>query len=37
MLARWMAALAEYDFKIEHREGKEHINADGCSGITVRS
>ena len=37
MLARWMASLSEYDFIIEHREGRKHANADGCSRIPVRS
>jgi len=36
MLARWLASLTEYDFKIEHREGRKHSNADGCSRIPVR-
>ena len=36
MLARWLASLAEYDFRIEYREGKKHGNADGCSRIPVR-
>ena len=31
MLARWIVKLAEYDFKIEYREGKSHSNADGLS------
>ena len=37
MLARWLAYLSEYDFTIEHRAGKKHSNADGCSRIPVRS
>ena len=36
MLARWLASLAEYDFKIEYREDKKHGNADGCSRIPIR-
>ena len=31
MLARWLAKLQQYDFKIEHRAGKDHGNADGLS------
>lgn len=37
MLARWLASLSEYDFVIQHREGKKHANADGCSRIPIRS
>lgn len=37
MLARWLASVTEYDFTIEHREGKKHANVDGCSRIPVRS
>jgi len=36
MLARWLATLSEYNFKIEYREGKKHGNADGCSRIPIR-
>ena len=31
LLARWLARLQEYDFKIIHRAGKLHGNADGLS------
>jgi len=31
MLARWLAKLEQYDFRIEHRAGKNHGNADGLS------
>jgi len=31
MLSRWMTKLSEYDFTIEHRPGKQHLNADGLS------
>ena len=30
-LARWLETLATYDFKIEHRAGRVHSNADGLS------
>ena len=31
-MARWLETLAEYDFKIEHRSGKKHLNADALVG-----
>ncbi|CAC5421948.1 unnamed protein product [Mytilus coruscus] len=31
--ARWITHLSEYEFSIEHREGKLHRNADGMSRI----
>lgn len=34
--ARWVTQLSEYDFSIEHREGKRHRNADGMSRIPCR-
>ena len=30
-LARWLEILSQYDFKIEHRRGKSHSNADAMS------
>ncbi|CAC5397990.1 unnamed protein product [Mytilus coruscus] len=30
-LARWFVVLASYDFKIEHRAGRSHNNADALS------
>ena len=30
-LARWLEVLSEYDFKIEHRRGRSHLNADALS------
>ena len=30
-VARWLQQLEEYDFEIEHREGRKHQNADGLS------
>jgi len=30
-LARWLETLAKYDFKIIHRKGVRHANADGLS------
>ena len=32
-LARWIEAVAQFDFKIAHRAGKNHGNADGLSRI----
>ena len=32
-MARWLQRLAEYDFKIEHRAGKNHANTDGVERI----
>ena len=31
MISRWLTKLQEYDFTIEHRPGKQHLNADGLS------
>ena len=31
MIARWLAALANFNFVVEHRPGKRHGNADGLS------
>jgi hypothetical protein len=30
-LARWFEVLASYDFRIEHRAGRSHNNADALS------
>ncbi len=30
-IARWLQVIGEYTFKVEHREGKKHGNADGLS------
>ena len=35
-MARWIERLAEYDFDIEHRPGKQHANADARSRYPVR-
>lgn len=32
-LARWMEELSQYNMKIQHREGKKHLNADALSRI----
>ncbi|XP_053406390.1 uncharacterized protein LOC128559210 [Mercenaria mercenaria] len=32
-MARWLEVLSQYNFKIEHRSGKKHINADSLSRI----
>jgi hypothetical protein len=34
-VARWIKRLAEYDFEIEHRPGKQHGNADALSRYPV--
>jgi hypothetical protein len=30
-LARWLETLSEYEFRVEHRPGEKHGNADGLS------
>jgi len=30
-LARWLTFIEEYDYEVQHREGKKHGNADGLS------
>ena len=30
-LSRWLQALSEYNFRIEHRSGRKHVNADALS------
>ena len=30
-LARWLETLSEYNFRIQHRKGRKHNNADGLS------
>ena len=32
-LARWLEKLQEYDFTIQHRQGRKHCNADAMSRI----
>ena len=34
-VARWIERIAEYDFDIEHRPGKQHFNADALSSYPV--
>ena len=34
MLARWITALAAFDYEVEHRPGAKHANADGMSRRT---
>ena len=36
MLGRWLQVLAEFNFTIEHREGKRHLNADALSRVPAR-
>ena len=33
-VARWLESLAEFQFKLEHRAGAKHGNADGLSHCT---
>ena len=35
-IARWLETLSSYEFKIEHRPGRVHRNADGLSRIPCR-
>lgn len=35
-LARWIEMLSSYDFYIEHRPGKFHVNADSLSRIPCK-
>ena len=30
-IAQWLQIIGEYTFKVEHREGRKHGNADGLS------
>jgi len=30
-LARWLTLIEQYDYEVQHREGKKHGNADGLS------
>ena len=33
ILAWWLETLGSYDFEVEHRPGKQHINADALSRL----
>ena len=33
MIARWIAALSEFDFEVKHRPGKSNANADFLSRL----
>ncbi|KAG9282328.1 hypothetical protein AMEX_G970, partial [Astyanax mexicanus] len=35
-LARWLEQLAQFDYEIEHRPGKKHVNADSLSRRPIR-
>ena len=35
ILARWLETLGSYDFEIEHRPGRQHINADALSRFPI--
>ena len=32
-MARWLEILSQFDFKIEHRDGRKHQNADALSRV----
>ena len=34
-MARWQMVLAAYDYTIEYKRGKEHLNADGLSRLPL--
>lgn len=34
-IARWQIMLAAYDYTIEYKKGKEHLNADGLSRLPL--
>lgn len=34
-MARWVEALSQYDFKLEHRKRSKHANAEFCQGYHV--
>ena len=34
-VARWLEILSEYDFKVQHRPGVKHGNADPCQGFNA--
>ena len=31
-VASWLENLQEYDYKVEHRLGRSHVNADALEG-----
>ena len=35
-MARWLERLQEFDFTIEHRQGRKHTNADSLSRLHCR-
>ena len=35
IMVRWLETFARYDYKIEHRPGKKHQNADALSRISL--
>ena len=35
-VARWLESLAEYDFTVQHRSGKQHVNADSLSRLPCK-
>ena len=32
-MARWLEVLSQYDFRIQHRSGRKHVNVDSLSRI----
>ena len=37
VLARWLTTLETYNFEIQHRQGRDHSNADGLSRRSTRA
>lgn len=35
-VARWLEQLAEYDYQVVHRTGRNHTNADCLSGVPCK-
>ena len=35
-MARWLQILAPFDFEIQHRPGRKHVNADALSRIPCK-
>ena len=37
IIERWLMSIADYNFEVEHRAGKKHLNADGLSRLPSHS